>query len=143
MARFLVDYCNLEETNKNFFLYDIFDNPPKYKGPKHSPDLYDEVKKMFADIKLVKVVKGLLPESFIKNGPDKISFVHLDLNEADAEMAILKIIFDRLVKGGIIILDDYGWSGYKEQHNKERDFFNDKNHQIMELPTGQGLIIKN
>ena len=143
VARFLVDYCNLEETNKNFYLYDIFDNPPKFKGPKHSPDLFSEVKKMFADKKLVKVVKGLLPESFIKNGPDKISFVHLDLNEADAEIAILKIIFNRLVKGGMIILDDYGWSGYKEQHIRERDFFNDKNHQIMELPTGQGLIIKN
>ena len=48
-------------------------------------------------------------------------------------MGVLNII-DKMTKGGIIILDDYGWMAYEDQMMKEKKFFNDK-IQVLELPT--------
>ena len=47
-----------------------------------------------------------------------------------------------VVKGGIIILDDYGWINYRSQLAAEKEFLEKKGQKILELPTGQGLIIK-
>ena len=46
-----------------------------------------------------------------------------------------------MAKGGIIILDDYGWMAYEDQMTKEKKFFNDKNLKVLELPTGQGMVL--
>ena len=92
--------------------------------------------------KNVKIIKGILPESLKDNCPKKIAFVHIDLNNTLAEIGVLKFIFDRIVSGGIIILDDFGWSAYSEQQQKEKDFFQKRNLKVMELPTGQGIVLK-
>jgi hypothetical protein len=48
-----------------------------------------------------------------------------------------------MVKGGVIILDDYG---YANSHNDQKiahdEFANSKGVQILTLPTCQGLLIK-
>ena len=56
-------------------------------------------------------------------------------------MGVLEYIFDKMTKGGIIILDDYGWMAYEDQMTKEKKFFNDKNLKVLELPTGQGMVL--
>ena len=131
------------KNNISFYLYDAFVPPPKSASfRKHSEDLYGEVEKKFINNKNVKVIDGLLPESLIKTCPKSISFAHIDLNNVEAEMAVLQYIYDRIVKGGIIILDDYGWINYRSQLAAEKEFLEKKGQKILELPTGQGLIIK-
>ena len=142
VAEFLIDYNQLDKLNKSFYLYDIFDEPPTARGEKHSPDLYDDVINRLSKHKFVKVIKGLLPKSFENNIPDSISFVHLDLNSAETEIALLEKFYDKLVPGGIIILDDYATMGYEEQYFTEKKFFEKKKHSVVELPTGQGMVIK-
>lgn len=142
VAEFLIEYNNLADYKKTFYLYDIFDNPPTERGEKHSPRLYDEVKSRMAAYSFVKVIKGLLPESFKKNIPKKLAFVHMDLNSAETEMSLLDLFFDKLVPGGILILDDYGTMGYEKQHDQEKKFFNDLGYLVVELPTGGGMVIK-
>tara|TARA_B100001741_G_scaffold294219_1_gene276405 strand:- start:183 stop:803 length:621 start_codon:yes stop_codon:yes gene_type:complete len=142
VAQFLIEYNELDETSKNFFLFDIFDDPPTEKGEKHSPELYDEVSKRLKNYSCAKIIKGLLPDSFDEKKYSDFSFVHMDLNDASSELSVLEKIFEKVVSGGIIILDDYGHQGYEEQYKKEKEFFAQKNHSIVELPTGQGLVIK-
>lgn len=43
---------------------------------------------------------------------------------------------------GAIVLDDYGWSVYREQKLLEDAWFAERGYQGLELPTGQGLVIK-
>ena len=142
VAKFLIEYNELKDFDKTFFLFDIFDNPPTEKGPKHSPKLYAEVKDMLSSYNFVNIIKGLLPKSFEENIPERISFVHMDLNSAETEIALLKLFFDRIVPGGILILDDFGQTAYKEQHDQETDFFKNIDYSVVELPTGQGMVIK-
>ena len=40
--------------------------------------------------------------------PD-LSFVHLNTGDFDSELKSIKIIFEKLLKGGFIIMDIYGW----------------------------------
>ena len=75
------------------------------------------------------------------NLPNKIAFAHVDLNDVKSELGVLDKILKKMSKGGIIILDDYGWSQYKEQLRVEKKFFNDNNLKVLELPTGQGMVL--
>ncbi len=89
------------------------------------------------------LVKGLLPASLENNSPDKIAFLHIDLNHADFEIAVLDALFDRVTPGGMVILDDYEWSGqYREQKMAEDAWFEKRQYRVFPLPTGQGLILK-
>ena len=71
-----------------------------------------------------------------------MSHAHIDLNDVTAELAALEFFFDRLVPGGTIILDDYGWLYYREQKLAEDAWLAERGYSILELPTGQGLLIK-
>jgi len=140
---FLNDYCDLESLGVDLYLYDTFDAPPDSEPfPKHSDNLFDEVKRRFTNKTNVFLIKGILPSSLKENHPKRISFAHIDLNNAEAEIGVLEFIYDKLVKGGIILFDDYGWAAYKDQMQAEKEFLEDKGQKILELPTGQGLVIK-
>ena len=43
---------------------------------------------------------------------------------------------------GIVILDDYGWLVLRSQKDAEDEFFARRGYQVLELPTGQGLVVK-
>ena len=50
---------------------------------------------------------------------------------------------DRVVPGGMIVLDDYEWSSiYREQKRAEDRWFQQRGHRVFPLPTGQGFVIK-
>ncbi len=57
----------------------------------------------------VHIVKGDVRETLLleKNLPDKISILRLDTDLYDSTLVELEVLFPRLVKGGILILDDY------------------------------------
>ncbi|HEX5278428.1 MAG TPA: class I SAM-dependent methyltransferase [Fluviicoccus sp.] len=141
----VIDYFGREEFAKTFWGYDTFDTNPVdghgFDGQKAG--LYEEILKRFDGYDNVKLVKGLLPQSLQGNSPEKIAFLHIDLNSAEYEVAVLKVLFDRLVPGGILILDDYEWSGlYRPQKLKEDDWFERREYRVIPLPTGQGMVIK-
>ena len=108
----------------------------------HSVTLYDTVKERFAGFSRVHVTQGRVPDILHEIAPEKISYLHLDLNNAAAELGALEFLFDRIVPGGSIVFDDYGWYAYRAQKEAEDAFLNPRNYRVLELPTGQGLLIK-
>jgi len=136
-------YIQFQNSDKQYYLYDLFDNPtPESRKSAHGPDLFNAVCTMFANKPNIRVIAGEVPNSFSQGLPDSIAFAQIDLNEANAEIAALEILFDRIVSGGILILDDYGFQRYAESHARETAFFADRGHFVFESPTGQGLVIK-
>ena len=70
------------------------------------------------------VLKTLKDE---KNLPEKISLLRLDTDFYDSTMEELKTLYPRLVKNGVLIIDDYGhWKGAKkavdEYFNLNKEF---------------------
>jgi hypothetical protein len=145
----IADYFDFERVPKQFYLYDTFDGiPPQYDTenhdapPYHEAGLYESVRRRFARYPNVQVVRGVVPDSFAQVAPKEIAFLHIDMNSSKAEIAALEHLFDRVTAGGLVIFDDYGWCGYAAQQSAEDAFMQARGHRILELPTGQGLLIK-
>ena len=87
--------------------------------------------------------KGYLPGTLERDGfPDRIAYLHIDLNVAPVEVACLERLFDRVVAGGMVVFDDYGWKVYHPQKTAEDQFFAARGYNVLEMPTGQGLVVK-
>lgn len=151
----MTDYLNFEQVDKTLYLYDTFTGiPEELNSEKHSnrgyikalngdrDSVYQHVKSRFASYNNVKVIRGILPTSFEQACPEKIAFLHLDLNSSMAEIKSLEVLFDRISPGGIIVFDDYGQMPHKAQHLAENDYLAKRGYQLLELPTGQGLLVK-
>jgi hypothetical protein len=142
----IIDYLGGTEFPKTFWGYDIFEHGAdmvNHAMPEHGPDLYQRVSRKFANYPQVRLMKGLIPEIFGTGCPERIAYLHIDLNQAPAEIAALNHLFDRLVPGAILILDDYEWAGvYRPQKLAEDPWFDARRYRVMPLPTGQGLVVK-
>ncbi len=144
-ARIICDYLDFDKLDRTYYLYDLFE--PAEKGehrpmPELSAELYAKVQARFADFSNVKVTQGSVPEILHQVAPEKIAFLHIDLNSAPAEIGALEILFDRMSPGAILILDDFGWTFYKEQQRAENAWLGARGYKVLELPTGQGMVIK-
>lgn len=142
-------YLDFGSVDKQWYLYDTFSGiPPDQLNPGHrnSPDfeqpgLYEGVVQRFAGYRNVHVVRGRVPDVLHERAPEKVAFMHIDMNSAAAELAALEFFWERLSPGAAIVLDDYGWRGYRAQKLAEDPFFAARGRQVLELPTGQGLVL--
>jgi hypothetical protein len=149
-SHFLCEYLDFGNVEKRFILYDTFKGVPDQHrstspvaaGAYEVDKLLESVRDRFAPFPNVSIVQGSVPEVLAGNAPEEVCFLHLDMNSASAEVGALEILFDRVVPGGMIVLDDYGWQVYRQQKIAEDEFFAARNYRVMELPTGQGLVVK-
>lgn len=144
-ARILCDYVDFGQSDKEMWLYDLFEH---HEGmgheslPDHGAGLYEFVQQRFADLANVHVIKGEVPAILAEHAPEQVAHLHLDLNDVAAELGALEFFYDRVVPGGSIVLDDYGWLHYREQKLAEDKWLASRGVSVLELPTGQGLLIK-
>lgn len=150
MSAVALQYLDFGARPKRWYLYDTFEgipagdlnpghtNPPEYA----QPGLFDAVVGRFAAYANVSVHRGRVPEVLAETAPARIAFLHLDMNSAKAEIGALELLYDRLVTGAFVLLDDYGWRAYRAQKAAEDVFFEARGVSVLELPTGQGLVIK-
>lgn len=146
----VAEYLNFSQQQKKMYLYDTYEGiPEEYNSESRSnkvyesdPNIFDKVVKKFKKYKNVIPIKGIVPDSFETESPKKIAFLHIDMNSSKSEIAALEQLFDRVSTGGIIVFDDFGWFGYTKQAVLEIEWLKKRNHRILELPTGQGCVIK-
>jgi O-methyltransferase len=146
-ARIVCDYVDwAQRPERHYYLYDLFDHDPSmphHRMTEHSAQLYSQVKARFAEFGNVTVTQGKVPEVLHDVGPkEKIAFMHIDLNNVQAEIGALEVLFDKLQPGGIMILDDYGWLAYRPQKLAEDPWLAKRGYHVLEMPTGQGLVFK-
>ena len=103
---------------------------------------YENVKKNFSEFKNVHITKGAVPDSLNLVEIPEVCYLSLDMNCTLPEIEAAGFFWDKLVPGGMILLDDYAYSGYEEQNRAFNSFAAERNTQILSLPTGQGLILK-
>ena len=152
----IASYLDFAAQPKQFYLYDTFTGiPAEHAAENVTPEILEIINKQFREHGLfdtvcrrfepfpnARVIQGRVPEILHEQAPEQISFLHLDMNSAVAEIGALEVLFDRLVPGGYLLLDDYGWYIYREQKIAEDAFMRARGYSIAELPTGQGLVIK-
>lgn len=151
----LCKYLEFGNVPRHFYLYDTFSGlseetstdiercmwNPCYKAID-GEDWYKEVCQTFSPYPNVKVIRGAVPLTFEVDSPENIAYLHIDMNSEKAEILALETLFDRVVPGGVVVLDDYGWQCNAQQTVSEFAFMKKRDHMILELPTGQGVILK-
>jgi O-methyltransferase len=71
-----------------------------------------------------------------------LSFAHIDLNATAPSRLALEYAYEQMLCGGVIVFDDYGFSGSEDQRGMIDDFFEGLPEKVMALPTGQALVLK-
>jgi len=136
-------YAGFATLDKTWYLYDLFEDPPEESRKRaHGPQLRAAVEARMNPLGRFRVIQGEVPGSFAEAFPGRIAFAQIDLNAAAPELACLERLYDRVVPGGIIVLDDYGFARYRASQEAEKRFFEERGETVLELPTGQGLFVK-
>jgi O-methyltransferase len=159
MTWMVTEMADLRRANKKFYIYDTFTGfAPQYSSADDFPgapqyleeidrqyraaDIEGHVRNRFRDKDYVVVTKGVVPDVLHEIAPQRIAFLHLDLNSPRAEVAALEFLLDRVTPGGIVVFDDYGWKHFQNHKEAIDRWLAARGQVILELPTGQGLMIK-
>ena len=87
--------------------------------------------------------KGYIPDSFESaQNPDRLVWLHIDLNSSTPTLHTLDFFWDRLEDGGVILFDDYAVPGYEDTKSTVDDWTEAVNGTLLHLPTGQALLVK-
>ncbi len=132
---------SLEIKNRNIFLFDTFEgmsepteldvdpngNSASTLLEKEGKDsswiwaksVLDEVRNNLQQVNYPKdklyFIKGKVEDTLSSNKPEQIALLRLDTDWYESTKVELEELFDHVVPGGIIIIDDYGhWAGCKK-----------------------------
>lgn len=96
----LCDYLKLEGAGRKYWCYDLFEGEAYERIDLAGKQPIDFLRSRFSKQPYVRLVKGSVPDSFACGAPEKVAFLHLDLNSADAERGALEYLLPRMSKGG-------------------------------------------
>jgi len=86
---------------------------------------------------------GLIPETLQAVKDRQFAFVHIDVDLYQTHLDCCNFFYNRTVKGGILIFDDYGTSFFRTSARQAvDDFFKQKLEKPIALHTGQGIVFK-
>lgn len=86
-----------------------------------------------------------IPDYLKQNPGLRISMLHLDLDLYEPTKVALEHLYERVVPGGVVILDEYGMEGFPGESLAFDEFFNGKRPTLRKFPfisTPGGYFIK-
>ena len=166
MAYALQEFNLNNKNNKKIWLYDTFEgmaNPGKHdenilnqkailelkriKKEENKKDIWAFSSINYVDQNILKTgiarenivfVKGLVENTLNEKKPNEISLLRLDTDFYESTKIELETLYPLLVKGGILIVDDYGhWKGCKKAVD---EFFQDKKNIFFQQIDYSGII---
>jgi O-methyltransferase len=153
-SRAIIDFIDFQRTGKTFYLLDTYDGlvPEQITLSERKAgvgdylntykNVYEEVKKTFSQFS-TKIIKGIVPNTLTECDCAQIAYLSIDMNVVEPEIAALNYFWDKVVSGGVIVLDDYGFPAHINQKHAFDTFAKQKNVSLIYIPTGQAIIIKN
>jgi Macrocin-O-methyltransferase (TylF) len=102
----------------------------------------EEVRRNFSQWRNVRIIQGPVPDTLPLVKAEQISYLHLDMNCAEPEVAALRYFWSMLVPGAMVLLDDYAYVGYESQKAAVDAVAKELEVRVLSLPTGQGLLVK-
>lgn len=155
LSRAVMHYIDfIDMPDRTFYLLDTFAGLPldqisqaeRERGfadyNRHYADCYAAVRDTFAPFKNARIIRGRVPDTLEQIDSVRISYVSMDMNIAEPELAAGEFLWPRMTPGAIMVLDDYGWRPHIAQKNAWDAFAKARGQVILALPTGQGLLLK-
>jgi hypothetical protein len=150
------EYLGFRDAGPRFWLFDTFCGIPidqlppedlkrakKMNAKRYDSDVFPLAKRNFEPYPSVRLVKGALPLSLSEAAElERIAYLSIDLNNALAERNTMLALWDKMVPGALIVIDDYGHNGHLPQYDMWNEFAHSRDRRVVTLPTSQGLLIK-
>ena len=152
-ARMIIEYLGTDcFSSSKFYLLDTFEGfdtsllsisekATVAKSYRYESS-FEDVEKTFVPFPFVRIIKGSVPDTLQSIDSEGFAFISLDMNCVCPEIVAAEFLWPKLVSGGIMLLDDYGFSAHIDQKDAFDLFAARIGTQILSLPTGQGLMIK-
>lgn len=146
-ALLLAELCGGGAAAARLHLFDTFEGMP-VSDPRY--DAYEVGS--FRDTSL-EAVRGLLvghdacfhpgriPETFV-DLPEEIAFAHVDVDQYESVAACIEAIHPRLVRGGVILFDDYGFPGCYGARVAVDEWLERHDERPIVYRTGQAVVQK-
>ncbi|HLI18170.1 MAG TPA: TylF/MycF/NovP-related O-methyltransferase [Rhodanobacteraceae bacterium] len=90
----------------------------------------------------IEVLPGWIPERFKEVVDHQFRLVHIDVDLYKPTRDSLEFFYPRLVKGGFIVMDDYGFKNCPGATRAADELVASHRVEILRLTTGQGVITK-
>lgn len=90
----------------------------------------------------VVVLPGWIPERFAEVADRQFRLVHIDVDLYQPTRDSLNFFYPRLVNGGVIVMDDYGFKTCPGATRAADELAASEGIEILHLATGQGVIMK-
>jgi hypothetical protein len=134
--------------DRPFYLYDTFAPTTLDQTGARTDQVSDyyatsleDARENFAQWPGVRLVVGELPGT-LNSDPDRVAFLHVDLNHANPEQAVVRHFWPRLTTGGVLVYDDYGDVQHAASRSAADELSQELGFSIFASPTGQGIVIK-
>ncbi|MEZ4600843.1 MAG: TylF/MycF/NovP-related O-methyltransferase [Syntrophotaleaceae bacterium] len=140
----------LVDTDKQVHLFDTFcglpdadPNTDLHRQGDFGDTCLEEVGSLLEPFPGCRLHPGLFPASLPAGwGEKSFSFVHVDVDIYQSALDCCEFFFPRLVPGGFMVFDDYGFVSCPGIRRALDDYFTSAPDQILYLPTGQAMAIK-
>lgn len=90
----------------------------------------------------IEVLPGWIPERFGEVMDRQFRVVHIDVDLYQPTRDSLEFFYPRLVQGGVIVMDDYGFATCPGATRAAHEFSSHHGAGVLHLATGQGVITK-
>ena len=87
-----------------------------------------------------ELIQGWIPKSLQICSELCFRFVHIDLDLYEPTVSALTFFYPRLVEGGLIVLDDYGFRSCPGARQAVDEFLQQTTVPFVELTTGQAVL---
>jgi hypothetical protein len=133
-------------SSRKIHLFDLFVKPDiSGEGDAtHAPyyaDSPEQVAGAFASWKNVCLHVGDVRETVAAADLERVSFVHVDLNNPMLERECLDVLWPSLSKGSMLLLDDYANKGHEDTFIVMNRYFAGRGHRVLTTPAGQGIVV--
>lgn len=145
--------ANLEST-ATIYLADTFEgvakagaNDPFYTGGEHSDTsqyVVEDLLKNKSRYPHFVILKGIFPEDTAAKIPltEQFGLCHIDVDVYDSAKDILEWVWDKLIPGGVVVFDDYGFHTCTGVTKLVQEYFNYPDRQVIHNLNGHAIMIK-
>jgi len=151
----VMNYVDFNSLDKDFYLFDTFAGAPDDQFTEAErrvgidkihmdtcTECWDRAMRNFRPFPRAHLVRGRVPDSLSHVKIEKVCYASIDMNAVAPEIAAVEHFWPKMVTGAIMILDDYGWLHHVNQKTALDEFAERNGVKILNLPTGQGILVK-
>jgi O-methyltransferase len=141
----------LRETTKTLYLFDSFKGLPRadkthdnqYDVGRFAIDSVESVRQLLKPFEdMIEIREGWIPDTFAGLEDIPYAFAHIDVDLYQSTLDCCAYFYPRLVPGGVLVFDDYGFPAARGEKEAVDEFFADKPESPITLLTGQAIVLK-